>query len=396
MIESDELNTKKINLTNENISLGADREHEIDEDIEDYEGMEEDDEDENIEPFDPTKIRIKTKPMTVDLILKRIENNEINLAPDFQRNANIWTPKAKSRLIESLLIRIPLPAFYIDATDDDQWVIIDGLQRISTFKSFILDLDLKLTGLEFLKELDKKKYDQLSRLYKRRIEETELTVYLIEEGTPTEVKYNIFRRINTGGLHLNPQELRQAMNPGQAIEILRKFANLPEFKRVTNLSKTRKNRMDDHEFILGFIAFTQVAYDKYPSQKGRNYFLHEAMRKLNKIDKNSLEEIENKFTSAMIVAYNIFGSDTFRKITDNSTKQSPVNKALFEGWSITFSKLAEQEIKILIDRKEELKKLFIQKMDVDSDFLKSVSQAASKVQYRFSEIDKIVREVLSC
>lgn len=393
MIGSDEFNTKKMNLINENISLGANREHEIDED---YEGVEEDDEDENIEPFDPTKIRIKTKPMTVDLILKRIKNNEINLAPDFQRNANIWTPKAKSRLIESLLIRIPLPAFYIDATDDDRWVIIDGLQRISTFKSFILDLDLKLTGLEFLKELDKKKYDQLSRLYKRRIEETELTVYLIEEGTPTEVKYNIFRRINTGGLHLNPQELRQAMNPGQAIEILRKFANLPEFKRVTNLSKTRKNRMDDHEFVLGFIAFTQVTYDKYPSQKGRNYFLHEAMRKLNKIDKNSLEEIERKFTSAMIVAYNIFGSDTFRKITDNPIKQSPVNKALFEGWSITFSKLAEQEIEMLIDRKEELKKLFIQKMDFDSDFLKSVSQAASKVQYRFSEIDKIVQEVLSC
>ena len=87
--------------------------------------------------------------------------------------------------------------------------------------------------------------------------------------------------------------------------------------------------MDDHEFVLGFIAFTQVVYDKYPAQKVRNYFLHEAMRKLNRIDKDSLDEIESKFIFAMIVAYNIFGSDTFRKITDNPIKQSPVNKALF-------------------------------------------------------------------
>jgi len=376
----------------EMLAQETDSEDEIDDEY-----SENDEDEEEIQPFDPTKIRVKTKPMTMDLLLKRIKYDEINLAPNFQRNANIWNPKNQSRLIESLLIRIPLPAFYIDATDDTQWLIIDGLQRISTFKSFILDKTLKLTGLEFLsKELDKKYYDQLSRDYQRRIDETELTVYLIEPGTPDEVKYRIFQRINTGGLPLNNQELRQAINSGPATNFLKKLASLDEFKRVTHLSKNRKNRLDDHEFVLGFIAFRLTKYQDYPTKKGRNYFLHEAMKKLNKIDKTSEKKIEQEFIIAMKAAYNIFGEDTFRKNLNNSSKKYPVNKALFECWSVALSQLNEQQIEILINTKEKLKELFIQKMESDPDFLKSISQAANKVQYRFSKINEMIEEVLSC
>lgn len=108
-------------ITNNQQPELLDQENELDDDF----NFEQDqDEDENLEPFDPTKIRVKTKPMTMDLLLKRIKHDEIDLAPDFQRQSGIWTTKAKSRLIESLLIRIPLPAFYIDATDDDKWIII--------------------------------------------------------------------------------------------------------------------------------------------------------------------------------------------------------------------------------------------------------------------------------
>ncbi|MGM3305028.1 DUF262 domain-containing protein [Anabaena sp. WFMT] len=373
-------------LNNQQMEL-LDQEDDVNDDF----NFEQEDEDENLEPFDPTKIRVKTKPMTMDLLLKRIEYDEIDLAPDFQRQSDIWTLKAKSRLIESLLIRIPLPAFYIDATNDDKWIIIDGLQRISTFKSFILDKALKLTGLQFLTDLEKNKYDDLPRHYQRRIDETELTVYLIEPGTPSEVKYNIFERVNTGGLPLNPQELRQAMNPGQAIKILKKLANLPEFERVTNLSKKKKQRMDDHEFILGFIAFTLNNYEEYPVRKGRKYFLHEAMKQLNKIDSNLTDKIVNNFTIAMKTADNIFGDSAFRK-----SQKSPVNKSLFEAWSVSFSKLNSQEIDILINHKELLKEKFIEKMQKDNDFNKSISQAASKVKYRFEQINQIVQEVLLC
>ena len=90
-------------------------------------------------PFDPTVIRVETKPITIDLLLNRIKHKEIDLAPDFQRQGGVWSEKAQSRLIESLLIRIPLPAFYMDATDENKWLVVDGLQRLTSLKRFVLE-----------------------------------------------------------------------------------------------------------------------------------------------------------------------------------------------------------------------------------------------------------------
>ncbi|BAZ78868.1 DUF262 domain-containing protein [Sphaerospermopsis kisseleviana CS-549] len=374
-------------ITNNQQMELLDQENELDDDF----NFEQDDGDENLEPFDPTKIRVKTKLMTMDLLLKRIKHDEIDLAPEFQRHAGIWTNKNKSRLIESLLIKIPLPAFYIDATNDDKWLVIDGLQRISTFKKFILDQELTLTDLQFLKDLEKKKYNDLPRSYQRRIEEAELTVCLIESGTPSQVKYNIFQRINTGGLPLNNQELRQAMNPGKSLNILKEFAELVEFKRLINLSEKKKQRMDDHEFIIGFIAFSLTSYENYPVEEGRNEFLNKAMDNLNKLDNSLIEDLRQSFIKSMKAADRLFGNSAFRK-----SSSSPVNKSLFEAWSVTLSKLNVQEIDLLINHKTLLKEKFIEKMRTDNDFNKSISQAANRVKYRFEKINQIVQEVLSC
>lgn len=137
------------------------------------------DEEEINEPFDPTQIRVDTRRFTISSILKKIEFAEIELQPDFQRKL-VWNNIAKSRLIESLLIRIPRPIFYIDASGY-KWVVIDGLQRFNTFKEFIIDKNLRLTGLQSFTQFNGMTYNELPRNYQRRLEETELTVVLIEK-----------------------------------------------------------------------------------------------------------------------------------------------------------------------------------------------------------------------
>ena len=347
--------------------------------------------------YDPEKINIANREPTIEQLLRRIDEEALDLAPDFQRQANIWKDDVKSRLIESILIRIPLPAFYIDATDEDKWLVVDGLQRLSALKHFISaksDERLKLSGLEYLTDLEGKNYDELERRYQRRILETQVTVYLIEKGTPVEVKYNIFKRINTGGEPLNPQELRHALNPGKGTKFLAKLAESQEFRKVVNLSESKKKRMDDREFILGFLAFKLTYYKEYNAET-RDSFLSKALAKTNNLSALELDLIEKDFKKAMIAAFNIFGGNAFRKNSDNNRKKYPVNKALFEAWSVNLSNLNETQLKTLQDKKENLINIFLQYMKTDKYFLQSISQAAEKINIRFSTIETIIQEVLS-
>lgn len=359
---------------------------------------EEDNDDEQYEKdkliYNPEKINIVTREPTIEQLLRRIDEQALDLAPDFQRHANIWKPEAKSRLIESILIRIPLPAFYIDATDEEKWLVVDGLQRLFALNEFVIDKKLKLCGLEYLTNLEGKSYDELERRYQRRIEETQVTVYLIEKGTPPEVKYNIFKRINTGGEPLSPQELRHALNPGKATKILAKLAASREFRQVINLGKSRKMRMDDREFILGFLAFTITSYKDYQNNT-RDAFLSKALAQINKLADSDIQELEHRFNRAMLAAWDIFGKDAFRKLSQSYKKKYPVNKALFEAWSVSLSNLSDKELEQLKKLKQELIDRFIFYVDNDKEFLASVSQATDKIDYRFSKIEKIIQEVLS-
>jgi len=189
-----------------------------------------------IRPFDPSKIDIDTKTMELSSIIERLEYNEINMNTDFQRKSGLWTDVQKSQLIESLLLRIPIPAFYFDGGIKDNWLIIDGLQRITALKKFVIDGDLRLSGLEFFHDLEGVKYTELPRTFIRRIKETNIVAYIVKGGTPANVKYHIFKRINTGGLELKPQEIRHALYQGPATDLCKKFAKFSEFQMATTYS----------------------------------------------------------------------------------------------------------------------------------------------------------------
>ena len=232
----------------------------INEDVEPDYSVSTDENDSKVIPFDPSKIDIKMDKITVDSIIKRIENEELEFDSSFQRKSGLWNKKQKSQLIESIFLKIPLPAFYFDASDDDKWQIIDGLQRIGTIKEYVVDKTFALTGMEFLKDLNGAKFDELPRALQRRIEETNLNAYLVNPSTPKNVKFNIFKRINTGGLILYPQEIRNALYQGQASEFLLKLSENEEFKEATDNS-ILSERMLDREFCLRFVVFTQLSID---------------------------------------------------------------------------------------------------------------------------------------
>jgi len=377
------------------------------------------DEDESIiQPFDPELIRVETRPMTIDLLLQRIRYEELNLTPDFQRKDGIWNNRTKSRLIESILIRIPLPAFYMDATDEEKWVVIDGLQRLTTLKMFVINKDnktvdtnkplklsddidkpLKLSELEFLTQLNDKTFDELPRNFQRRIIETQVTVYLIEKGTPAAVKFNIFKRINTGGLPLSLQEIRHALNIGKSTLFLKKLADSIEFKAATAY-RDFSLRMADREFILRFLAFVIHPYTEYQATEFDS-FLSAVMDEINKMNEQAINNLEMKFTKAMNAAYQIFGNDAFRKRSNLDAPRSPINKALFESWSVNLSELDTEQIQTLIERKDQLKEGFMRLMserEGDPKFESSISQGTGdtkKVKRRFSAIEQLIRDVLS-
>jgi hypothetical protein len=231
-------------------------------------------------PFDPEKIKVKTKAALVDSIVSRISHKEIDLAPDFQRHANIWNPVRKARLIESLLLRIPLPVFYVAADADENWAVVDGLQRITTIDDFVNNR-FALSNLEYLTQLNSLTFGKLPRPMQRRIRETELVVHVIDPGTPEEVMFNIFSRINTGGMRLNGQEIRHALHKGPARDYLKRLSLTNEFLDATERS-VRPDRMADRECALRFLAFRITPWEEYKAND-LDGFLSEAMNKLNQM-----------------------------------------------------------------------------------------------------------------
>lgn len=199
-------------------------------------------------PFNPEQIKIRTAHIVVEQLISRIEHEEVDLAPDFQRQAGIWNDELKSRLIESLLLRIPLPMFYVAADESEKWSVVDGIQRMTTIYDYVTG-KFRLERLEYLTKLNRCTHDELRRPLQRRISETELIVNVIESGTSPDVLFNVFRRINTGGLTLNGQEIRHALNPGPVRSYLKELAESDEFIKATDNSISTI-RMADRECVF--------------------------------------------------------------------------------------------------------------------------------------------------
>ncbi len=347
-----------------------------------------------IKPYDTTQIDISPKPLSLDMIIARLENDEIDLMPDFQRKAGLWSPEQKSQLIESLLLRIPLPAFYFDGSNNSKWVVIDGLQRLTALKEFFVDEEhrLKLQGLEFLKELNGATIEDMPRSYVRRMKETQVITYIINPGAPINLKYNIFKRINTGGLELEPQEIRHALYQGFAVRYLKELASLEDFKQATGYS-IKTDRMLDREFVLRFLTFYRLGVSEYKGSV--DLFLNAGMEKLNSKEFQEIEaeSTKKKFIRVLNVSLEIFGKFAFRRIPDLG-KRRPISKALFETWTSVLAECSEDKLYSLVKRKNKLLERYMTMCSEDSEFIDSIgSGKVSSVKKRFEKIEYLVKEM---
>ena len=349
-------------------------------------------------PFNTKDIKITPKTTSLDNIIKRLENEEIDLNPDFQRNGGLWDNSKMSRLIESIILRLPLPIFYFDISNNDKWIVIDGLQRLTTIKRFIVDKNLKLTNLEFLKEFQGKKFGDLERNIRRTIEETEIVTYQMEPQTPKEVRYSVFNRINTGGITLNPQEIRQALNQkNNGVKLLEEITKEKDFKNIVNVTS---KRMVDRELVLRYIAFKKYNYRKLNQEKkSLPKLLDETMDIVDTIEfeNNEYAVMKTSLLKTLSDLIEIFEKKYLfnKKLIDNS-KIKVLNKSLFEIWTVLVSDLDNKEILRLKNKKEILKEKYIELLK-DQDFNDAVKRGTNdrkSVVKRFSLLEKLIRSII--
>ncbi|MBC6400164.1 MAG: DUF262 domain-containing protein [Ekhidna sp.] len=341
-------------------------------------------------PFDPNNIDVQMQPTPISLMMQRIEYGEINLETAFQRKEGLWSDGQQSRLIESILIRFPLPVFYFDGSDTSFWLVIDGLQRLTSLKRFILDKTLTLTDLEFLRHLHGKSWDNLDRHMQRQINESILQCYILQRGDE-DVKFNLFKRINTGGLSLTSQEIRHAMHQDVA-SFLKELAESNEFTKATR-SKVSPDRMLDRDFVNRFLAFYLFNHETdYTYEDDLDTFMNQTLDKVSTLSESEKNDIKQRFKAAMTTARTIFGDAAFCKQQNHKR----INKALFEVIAVSFARLNESQRSILVRKKALLKQLFYEAIPDDfGNSLTSNTGGKSNIARRHRTFGSIVNQVLN-
>lgn len=364
--------------------------------IEEHEGNEptgveadtEDDAGRVIRPYDPTKIRVDPKVYSVRQVLDMIDDGELDLAPDFQRR-RVWKQKQKSLLIESILLRIPLPAFYFNSDADGQLQVVDGVQRLSTIHEFVKN-GMRLTDLEYLgDELDGARYNDLrGKNWGRRILNTQISANVIDPQTPLAVKFDIFRRINTGGSPLNSQEIRHCMSKERSRQFLKRLCEQSAFRTVMGPQITDHVRMADREFALRYVSFKLLgdigSFKRYESMDEFLTKMNQSLDDPYAVSNDQLLELSRSFKRAMENAYFVFGEHAFRKWPTYYSGYSPINRALFDVWSVALSEIPPRHLERI---KEDLVERARHMMAENGPFIASISTGTSSPSKVFTRFD---------
>lgn len=340
----------------------------------------------NLGSFPIDSLMIRTETRSVFEVSRRIDTNHYVMDPDFQRKF-VWDPDRQSKLIESALLRIPLPVFYLAETTDGKVVVVDGLQRLTTFHRYLKD-QFSLRGLAFAKELNGLKFRDLAPSLKNRLEDTPLTLYLIDSKVPDEAKYEIFERVNSG-VPLSRQQMRNCLYVGEATRWLGRMADHVDFLDCTDRSLNWRT-MRDRECINRFAGFFLRGPNSYAGDM--EDFLNTTLKQMN--SESEFGSLTQDFLKSMRINKSIFGKHAFRKSINAGYTRSVINVALFDIFSREFALWPES---IAIQRAEDIKKAS-KAMLADDDFLDAISRSTNStknVKIRFQFVENHIRPLLS-
>ena len=356
-----------------------------------------------IKPFDPSSLKVEVKNTTVGQLADMLKNGMIDLQPDFQRHGDLWNKGKKSRLIESIILGLPLPSFYfyIDA-GKEQWVVIDGLQRLSSINDFMVEKTLELTGLQFLdKTHNKRNFEDFSYFEQLEMSMRSVTLNVISGASSAEAKYIIFQRINSEGTKLSPAEIRNALFHGRSMELVKKLAESSEFEEATN-GRVSKRRLLHYDYVSRFFAFYIQGYNDYVGNK-MDFFIGNALERMNRYaGEEDWRKVERAFVDSLSLCKSLLGEDAFRQPLsemdrkNSDVRSNPISIALFEAMMWSVSQLSDKERQKLLKKKTVYAVQYAEMFN-DEFLRKELSNGTNQyksVNYRFTVMEKLVKDVL--
>lgn len=342
-------------------------------------------------PHEVRKINTQAYDKSVADIVRMIEDGDINLNPEYQRNY-IWDNKKSSLLIESIILNVPIPVVYVSQEEDDSWTVIDGLQRLNSLNRFF-QRDFKLTGLEILSELNKSDVKSLNPKALRVLKNGLLRIIVISHDSHPEIKYDVFMRLNTGAVKLNDQELRNCLFRGKLNETVKEIVKNPEVLLLFNLSEPH-SRMVDCELILRLLSFysnfncEDNSIDNY---KGRiKNFINDYLIENKDIKIDELNSLSNLVISTFRAIIEIYGKNAFKRISTESLYETTLNRSLMDMLFITTAILPIDE---LLNKKDIIFQKFKELSINDKEFKESITIGTSDKKVVNYRIDRWIKEI---
>ena len=287
-------------------------------------------------PIDDLLIRHENR--TIHDVTRRISQDNYVMDPDFQRDF-IWPEDKQSKLVESVIMRIPLPVFYMAEDNDGRMVVVDGLQRLSTFNRFVKDeLKLRLPGRN---ELDGKTFSSLESKLQNRVEDCNLIFYIIDAKAKEQVRLDIFERVNSGE-PLTRQQMRNSLFMGSGTNFLKTESRTKIFYDATGKSLNSK-KMRDREFVNRFCAFQIFDIDQYRGDMDE--FLANCLRQMNKMNETEMSRLSMEFRKGLTNNFTLFDRQAFRKHEPGQDRRGIINASFWDVMSTYLSRYSEEKVK---------------------------------------------------